>query len=309
MKSLIMASVSYSDSISLKGVRLGHVGNFHHIDFSLHRREEGYANFIQEECIRAFGKGRHFIPSRRENSRSVVVDSSEAASRIVNLCGKGAAEKRLREDLMLLPPKKQQQILFGWLLGDGHTTSHGRFKQGIVVSGTSISRMLIEQMRMIALRCGYFASVNVLRAGGRRKRDSYCLLFTGDTARRLALELGEYIPEVHDSKREKHTDFKVIEHAGTFFVRITDAWIEEHAAPVYNLTVEDDHTYIVNGVGVANSIKGYDEYAAQSNFDFELPTQASWLNHPVWGITARWPIFLEPPGKVFRGKSMLEMAA
>lgn len=51
---------------------------------------------------------------------------------------------------------------------------------------------------------------------------------------------------------------------------------------------------IVNG-----SLKGYDEYAFQQNFDFEVPTQALWITHPDWGITARWPVYLDLPNKIY----------
>ncbi|WHZ14982.1 MAG: hypothetical protein OJF52_001822 [Nitrospira sp.] len=70
------------------------------------------------------------------------------------------------------------------------------------------------------------------------------------------------------------------------------------------------HQYLMaRGIICNGSGKGYDEYAAHLNFDFEVPTQAAWLTHPDWGITARWPIFLEPPGKIFRSASILERAA
>lgn len=45
---------------------------------------------------------------------------------------------------------------------------------------------------------------------------------------------------------------------------------------------------IVNG-----SLKGYDEYANQSNFEFEPPRQALWLTHPTHGITMRMSVHLE----------------
>jgi len=45
---------------------------------------------------------------------------------------------------------------------------------------------------------------------------------------------------------------------------------------------------IVNG-----SLKGYDEYAYQSNFPFEPPRQALWLTHPEHGITFSAPILVE----------------
>jgi len=60
------------------------------------------------------------------------------------------------------------------------------------------------------------------------------------------------------------------------------------------------HQYIMaKGIIVNGSLKGADEYSFQSNFDYELPTQALWVTHPIWGITARWPIYLEKPGVKF----------
>lgn len=60
------------------------------------------------------------------------------------------------------------------------------------------------------------------------------------------------------------------------------------------------HTlWMAKGIIVNGSVKGYDEYASQSNFDFELPQQWMFVTHPQWGITARWPIILEKPGTKF----------
>lgn len=270
-------------------------GKLHHIDFTFHKDEVAYADFVQQECIKQFGKAVQRVAAHR-NTRAVVVHSTEAAHRMFDLCQKGAQHVRLRDDLMMLPPKKQKEILLAWLSGDGHTTQNKRFKQGIIVSGTSISRNLIEQMRIIALRSGYFCSINSLRPGGgkaRRKHTAYSLLFTGHTARELAKELHEYSPEIHDSKRPGVASFKCINVGGSFFARITDVWIDPFDGDVFNLTVEDDHTYIANGVGVANSLKGYDEYAWSNNFSFEPPQQALWLTHPKYGITYRMPVLVD----------------
>ncbi len=45
---------------------------------------------------------------------------------------------------------------------------------------------------------------------------------------------------------------------------------------------------IVNG-----SMKGYDEYAYQNNFEFQHPTQACWITHPEHGITFQMPIYCD----------------
>jgi hypothetical protein len=54
------------------------------------------------------------------------------------------------------------------------------------------------------------------------------------------------------------------------------------------------HQYCqINRLIVNGSLKGYDEYAYNSNFPFEVPQQALWLTHPTHGITFRMPIKLE----------------
>jgi len=45
---------------------------------------------------------------------------------------------------------------------------------------------------------------------------------------------------------------------------------------------------VVNG-----SLKGYDEYAYQNNFGFEIPQQALWITHPKHGITFQMPVHLD----------------
>lgn len=45
------------------------------------------------------------------------------------------------------------------------------------------------------------------------------------------------------------------------------------------------------------SLKGYDEYAASSNFGFERPSQNFWITHPDHGITFDAPIYSDVAGK------------
>ena len=46
----------------------------------------------------------------------------------------------------------------------------------------------------------------------------------------------------------------------------------------------------VRGLLGNGSLKGYDEYAMVSNFDYEPPQQAFWLVQPRRGVTMRWPV-------------------
>ena len=54
------------------------------------------------------------------------------------------------------------------------------------------------------------------------------------------------------------------------------------------------HSYIHHGRVIVNgSLKGYDEYAYQNNFGFEVPQQAMWLTHRKYGITYRMPVYCD----------------
>lgn len=58
------------------------------------------------------------------------------------------------------------------------------------------------------------------------------------------------------------------------------------------------HQYIHHGRVIVNgSLKGYDEYAFNNGFGFEVPQQALWLTHPTHGITFRMPVYVDDKRK------------
>ena len=59
------------------------------------------------------------------------------------------------------------------------------------------------------------------------------------------------------------------------------------------------HQYIHHSRVIVNgSLKGYDEYAYNNNFGFELPRQALWVTHPRYGITYAMPVQVERKAEV-----------
>ena len=70
-------------------------------------------------------------------------------------------------------------------------------------------------------------------------------------------------------------------------------WAATFSERVHNLTVEEDHSYCINGVGVANSLKGLCEYTSAGNFGFEPPRQALWMTHPTHNIMISMPVLVE----------------
>lgn len=51
----------------------------------------------------------------------------------------------------------------------------------------------------------------------------------------------------------------------------------------------------VSNIIVNGSLKGYDEWVYRMNFEFQLPIQALWTTHPVYGIISHMPIYAEQP--------------
>lgn len=143
--------------------------------------------------------------------------------------GHGAAGKKPSPEALALPPGLAEEFLAGWLAGDGCREETGW-------SGISISKPLILGMALIAFRArGVACSIEFQK----RKPET---VIEGRTVRQ------------HDTWR-LHIPFRNRKHMtedGTAWFRILSA---EHAgmkATVYNISVEDDESYVADGLIVHN---------------------------------------------------------
>jgi hypothetical protein len=72
-------------------------------------------------------------------------------------------------------------------------------------------------------------------------------------------------------------------------------------APYDWLVMGHWHQYAVfKNIIVNSSLKGYDEYAYDKNFEFEPPRQAFWITDPVHGVTITAPIHVESKEETWR---------
>lgn len=64
------------------------------------------------------------------------------------------------------------------------------------------------------------------------------------------------------------------------------------------------HKYgAVSNVIVNGSLKGYDEWVYQKNYELEVPIQSLWTTHPDYGIIDRRPIYAEDPPLADTGRA------
>ena len=128
------------------------------------------------------------------------------------------------------------KVFMGWFQGDGNYD-----KEGIV--GVSISRKLIYQMRDILFRNGIVCNMH------QRKRGINTFPNSKDI---YALTLNKYNTKLLlDGVIEKRHDTGIMYHKNHFLAGFKKRMIN-FKGKVYNISVEDDESYTVDGIKVHN---------------------------------------------------------
>ena len=173
-------------------------------------------------------------PWHKETKRTAVnftMASPVTAAWLREHFGKGAAEKRLPTWALSLPPCDARRLLDGYVSADGHRDRRGQ------VACSTVSKALAHGVRLLAVRLGYDATVRytkrlpttVIEGRAVSQRGSWVVLWWEDR-----------------SKRSKAR-------------RVEDHWwgrvgkvLPGRQTTVFNITVDEDHTYVADGIVVHN---------------------------------------------------------
>lgn len=60
--------------------------------------------------------------------------------------------------------------------------------------------------------------------------------------------------------------------------------------------------FLLQDVIVNDSLKGFDEFAANNGYRYAPPGQNLWFTHPERGPTCYWPVRVEPKGRKYQGE-------
>lgn len=196
-----------------------------------------------------------------QGSCSVVLNLKEAADWFYHYCGEYSDTKQLHPDVMLWSPEIQKHVVLGWINGDGNQTVTG-------IVGNTASFHLMSQMHVLAARCGWYGRKQVAFAGKSARLDQ---VVNGDGTvtmrddrgwlpqmRLILSEPNGFEKEVRFTEREKarvtlsaFTDgFKRV--GNWLLYRIRDTSVECYKGVVHNFEVEEDNSYVVEGLAVHN---------------------------------------------------------
>jgi AmmeMemoRadiSam system radical SAM enzyme len=199
--------------------------------FSLGHHEEELAERISKLVLRVFGVQPYI--SKRQTTLCVVVGEASVALLFESLCGTGARFKRVPAQLSSAPPSVAEAFLNAYVEGDGYRTPGGR------VSAATVSRELALGVTWLALKNGYFPSIRETR----QERQGKIL---GRTVQRAPYVFELNWLATNSNRRWLRQD------AQYFYVPLRSVRTRHYDGWVYNLEVEQDHSYLAQFVATHN---------------------------------------------------------
>jgi len=196
--------------------------------FSLHLNEKPTLGDEIASIMSAYGvqASRRDLPEH--HGHKVSVHGTGWARLLSSLCGNGAGLKRLHPDLTSGPPEFLEAVLSGWRDGDGH-----RKKDAAEHTGITISHDLALAMYDIAQALGYRPVIRhtppVVNGFARTRQWRWEVATSGLNARNYSTQDDQHV-----------------------WRKVREIRLEDYIGPVYDLTVEGDHSYVAEGVGVHN---------------------------------------------------------
>lgn len=228
-------------------------GKAHGLTWNLCRDELHIAQRIRKVVRDTFGvESSIYSTPKKPNCLFVSVGCSPLARWMYRICGEGNTySKRVPKEVFTSSRKARMACLRGWMEGDGCVmvtarTERPQYKQR-KLSGVSVCRGLIRDMRYIALSCDVRCSDTLRKSNGRSKPSSE-LHFYGESAVAVAPARVCLPPKTGG---RASTVWRV---AGGFAPRIKAVHDKPFDGLVYCIEVEHDHAFVANGYAVHNCV-------------------------------------------------------
>jgi len=213
----------------------GHVDNEHYLSLSFNVNEIEYladAKFLIENY---FGKP-PIENAPRQNGQTLVLSSTEAARTFAHEFGSNVYEKGIPEWVSSAEPELLAELVNGMWRGDGsYDVKKNMFRYNTVFAGLAYS------FRDACLRLGIAASVNMQHRESPRK-DIYAVVIASPFNPKFGEIVGVNAPAGDLSGSPISLDENFL------YVPIKEITVDEQETEVYNFSVEEDESYVAEGV-------------------------------------------------------------
>jgi len=210
------------------------------LGFVFNAKEADFVNDVIALMKTSFGLE---ISNKRIARSSIDIQfySARAARFFERNFGKGAANKKLPHSFILLSPEKQKSIICGLWRGDGYTVNKG-------AKYVTISKQLAYQIRLLLLRQKIVFSFLKIEARGMHK-ENYCIYVKEEKSL-------EKIAEIVDVNICRSPKLKNIHKCwfdeNYFYTPISRISRSIYKGMIYNLEIEDSHSYVTEAATLHN---------------------------------------------------------
>jgi len=210
----------------------GYISEGAKINFSFGLHETEYVEDVKEMAS-YWGMSSWCSYPKQCRVISVVIGCRPLAEWLKGEIGSGARNKKVPQWVMLLPTEKQRALLRGLWRGDGCV-------EGSLVRYTTVSKMLAYQVNELLLRQGFMPNFRYNKTAS-----TYEVFARVKRKQFLDWEMpkeGPIVPTQSWSDGEYR------------YMRIKSIRPIQYRGKVYDLTVANKHSYVVNGVSVSNCV-------------------------------------------------------
>ena len=204
------------------------------LSFGLQEKE--LVSYVRKLTEQVTGRPVYLTEQPDRNGASLSFYSANFSDWFTKHCGKGAATKVLSPELMRLSPRQAKILLDAYLAGDGNVSERNG---STMIRFCTASEALARQVQMLLNHIGVHAWIQV-REGGEAK-------FSNQSDRIIHRQ-----PLYHVGYTATKTWDMVRENETHFIVPIR----EVNRAPwddlVFNIDVDETHSYLVRGIAVHN---------------------------------------------------------
>lgn len=218
----------------------------HSIQFASHREELPIRKWLASKL---FSYGLHpCTVASSDNGSALSFGSIIYRNYFKEAFGGTKENKRLPKEVLEFPVVLAIQVLVGYLVGDGS------MRNGSITSAT-ISPHLAYQLQQLSLRCGLEVAIHKTK-GQNGGKPQWHLSWAGIHVNHLL----KFFPKSwRRAKHVKYNDSKNYQpqgriHNGYYVGRIKSIEEKPWNDLVYNLEVEEDNSYVVEGTAVHNCI-------------------------------------------------------
>jgi len=226
-------------------------GNKKGIEFTFGISENSIANEVIERLNRKFEyteKTAKVYYRKNRNNIVVKFNNESVAQWFFMYCGEYCDQKEIAGSVLYWNKNVQAEIIGAWLSGDGtrrRITNNKNQKVYDNLSGTTCSEKMSHQLRFILARLGIPSTLRSVKQDGKKEHHTISI---GSAA---SQDLNEYV--VAHKQVEGVYRKRPFRKADKYMVvPIKSIKKIELSEPVFNLEVDKDNSFIVEGVAVHN---------------------------------------------------------